>query len=61
MSFESGLKRLLWRSGAGEGEREILCRDLNGVKESGVECLGRGNSKQKERPLTLAELGRIEE
>lgn len=36
--------------GWGQGERggEILCRDLNGVKGSGEECLGRGNSKLKE-------------
>lgn len=40
---------------------EVLCRNLNGVKESGFECLGRGNSKQKERLLTSAELGMIEE
>lgn len=32
-----------------------MCRDLNGVKKSGFECLGRGNSKQKERLLTSAE------
>lgn len=61
VSFESGLKQLLWRSGTGEGGGELLCRDLNGVKESGEQCLGRGSSKQKERPLTLVELGRIEE
>lgn len=61
VSFESGLKTLLWRSGAGEGGGEILCRDLNGAKESGEERLGRGNSKRKERPSTLAELGRIEQ
>lgn len=40
---------------------EVLCRDLNGVKESRFECLGRGNSKHKERLLMLAELGMIEE
>lgn len=43
------------------GGGEILCRDLNGAKESGEERLGRGNSKRKERPSTLAELGRIEQ
>lgn len=45
----------------GGREGEILCRDLNGVEESGGECVGRGSSKQKEKPLTSAELGVIEE
>lgn len=47
--------------GRGEGGGEILCRDLNGVTGSGEECLGRGNSKLKERLLMMADLGVIED
>lgn len=39
----------------------ILCRDLNEVMGSGEKGLGRGNSKQKARPLMEAELGMVEE
>lgn len=48
--------------GWGQGGRgEILCRDLNGVKGSGEECLGRGNSKLKESLLMMADLSMIED
>lgn len=50
-----------WGAGRKRKKDFVLCSDQNGVEESGEGCLGGGNSKLKERPLMMVELGMRED